>query len=261
MPEADGAVVISNISAGLSALEPFSRHFFVGSNRTVLSLLRDNIDGLGITASSSQFQATIARLMGLLQDETASIEICESGLDGDTLTLGLDIEQLVGNKFPTGFPSRRAWIHLTVTDANGNIVFESGKLNEDGTISGNDADADAATFEPHYDVITSGDLSDSGDVNRMVDAIDQVYAIDKQVRAMIPPNGLAGVHDRLMAGIEHYALGCDLLVQGMLHLDEDFLSPAYDEWNLGREMIEELIAFVGDAPWGVPRQVSWTLSP
>lgn len=118
-----------------------------------------------------------------------------------------------------------------------------------------------AAIQTVNDVITSGDLSDSGDVNRMVDAIDQVYAIDKQVRAMIPPNGLAGVHDRLMAGIEHYALGCDLLVQGMLHLDEDFLSPAYDEWNLGREMIEELIAFVGDAPWGVPRQVSWTLSP
>jgi hypothetical protein len=37
------------------------------------------------------------------------------------------------------------------------MVFESGKLNPDGSIQGNDNDADASRFEPHYSEITSRD--------------------------------------------------------------------------------------------------------
>ncbi len=75
-------------------------------------------------------------------------------MQGDTLLLQLQVKALTGHKFPASFPSRRAWLHVTVTDASGAIVFESGAPNADGSITGNDADADPAAFEPHYDVIT-----------------------------------------------------------------------------------------------------------
>ena len=62
-----------------------------------------------------------------------------------------------GHKFPTSFPSRRAWLHVTVFDEAGNVVFESGKPQTDGSIAGNDADAAPGAFEPHYDVVTAAD--------------------------------------------------------------------------------------------------------
>ena len=62
---------------------------------------------------------------------------------------------LAGHKFPIGLPSRRAWLHVAVSDTGGDIIFESGRPLEDGSIDGNDADINLADFEPHYDVITS----------------------------------------------------------------------------------------------------------
>jgi hypothetical protein len=67
------------------------------------------------------------------------------------------VENLTGHKLPTAYPSRRAWLHVVVNDANGKTVFESGALNPDGSIQGNDNDADPLRFEPHYAEITSPD--------------------------------------------------------------------------------------------------------
>ena len=66
-------------------------------------------------------------------------------------------ENLSGHKLPTAFPSRRAWLHVIVRDADGNIVFESGKLRADGSIEGNANDEDPTKFEPHYREITKPD--------------------------------------------------------------------------------------------------------
>lgn len=58
---------------------------------------------------------------------------------------------------PTAFPARRAWLHSGVRGQNGQIVFESGALNPDGSIVGNDNDLDPSRFEPHYSEIPSPD--------------------------------------------------------------------------------------------------------
>src|SRR5205814_10598074 len=63
------------------------------------------------------------------------------------LTVDVFVEYLTGHKLPTAFPSRRAWLHLAVRDRNGLTVFESGALNPDGSILGNDNDADPSHFE------------------------------------------------------------------------------------------------------------------
>jgi hypothetical protein len=69
----------------------------------------------------------------------------------------VQIENLAGHKFPTAYPARRAWLQVTATDATGRVIFDSGAFGVDGRIAGNDADADAARFEPHYSRIDRAD--------------------------------------------------------------------------------------------------------
>ena len=67
------------------------------------------------------------------------------------------VQNLTGHKLPTAYPSRRAWLHFLVRDRNGQTVFESGAVNPDGSIQGNDNDADPNRFESHYGEISSAD--------------------------------------------------------------------------------------------------------
>src|SRR6202040_560985 len=80
------------------------------------------------------------------------VDVVSSQLSADVF-----VENLTGHKLPTAFPSRRAWLHLVVRDVNGRTVFESGALNPDGSIRGNDNDADPLRFEPHYREIRTAD--------------------------------------------------------------------------------------------------------
>jgi hypothetical protein len=79
--------------------------------------------------------------------------------DGDPgqLTVDVTVRNLTGHKLPTAYPSRRAWLHVTVRDRDGQLVFESGALEPSGSIRGNDNDTDALRFEPHYTEIRGGD--------------------------------------------------------------------------------------------------------
>ena len=83
------------------------------------------------------------------------------------------VENLGGHKLPTAYPSRRAWLHVVIRDGSGRPVFESGAVNPDGSVQGNDNDADQSKFEPHYTEIRGGDEvqiyeSILGDVNGAV---------------------------------------------------------------------------------------------
>ncbi len=85
------------------------------------------------------------------------------GPEGGLALEQVHVENLGGHKLPTAYPSRRAWLHFAVRGANGHVVFESGALNPDGSIMGNDNDEDPLKFEPHYREITSSEpiLKDS----------------------------------------------------------------------------------------------------
>jgi len=157
MPHATGSVVNAIIPADTPARKPFSQHFFVGGNSIILNILKNNIDELLLTASTKNFEATLLRLLELLQQETAEISVVNAGLDGESLNLALSIEQYVGHKFPTGFPSRRAWLHFTVIDGSGDVVFESGAYGDDGAIAGNSNDDNPGVYEPHYEQIERSD--------------------------------------------------------------------------------------------------------
>ncbi len=157
MPKASGGVVISPMPGGLPPREPFFQHWFVGGNALMLRILADWGGELEVTADAAHFDATLARVVDQMGGRTAKLAVESLELDDGVLTASLKVATMTGHKFPTGFPSRRSWLHVTVTDGAGEVIWESGARNPDGSISGNAADADPAAFEPHYDVITQPD--------------------------------------------------------------------------------------------------------
>ena len=157
MPLAQGSVVISLRPGRLAARQPFYQHFFVGGNAFMLNILYDWGAELEVGADKAHFDTTLARVTDQISQKTAALTLTSLELKDGSLNAQLQVTALTGHKFPTSFPSRRAWLHVTVADAAGRVIFESGKPNTDGTITGNAADTDPAAFEPHYDVITKPD--------------------------------------------------------------------------------------------------------
>lgn len=130
-----------------------ARHVFVGGNFFMLRLLNRYRLDLGVEAMPLELDAAALRTVRNLQLQTATISLEQIELAEGRLSFDVAVQNLAGHKFPTGYPARRAWLHVTARDRNGQVVFESGAITPTGLIQGNDNDADAATFEPHYSEI------------------------------------------------------------------------------------------------------------
>ena len=83
--------------------------------------------------------------------------IADARRAGGRLEFAVAVENLAGHKLPTAYPSRRAWLHVRVTNAAGQTLFESGAIDARGRIGGNDSDDDAGRFEPHHTTIERAD--------------------------------------------------------------------------------------------------------
>src|SRR5258706_10498432 len=112
---------------------------------------------LSVAALPTEMTAASERTVAFLQSQTARVSIRSFETVSGRLQVQVLVQNLTGNKMPTASPSRRAWLQVTIRDARENKVFESGALHADGSIEGNDNDADPARFEPHYREITSSD--------------------------------------------------------------------------------------------------------
>ena len=134
-----------------------SRHTFVGGNAFMLRMLNRYRADLGVEALPGELDANARATMLQLQSSTATISAAASRAPDGTLVLDVAVRNLTGHKFPTAYPSRRSWLHVSVRDGGGRVVFESGAVQPSGAITGNDNDADASNYEPHYDDIRAGD--------------------------------------------------------------------------------------------------------
>jgi hypothetical protein len=137
--------------------EDAARHVFVGGNFFIQRMLNRYRADLNVIALPEEFEGAASRTIGHLQSKTAQVSIDSATVAGGRLQADISVQNLSGHKFPTAYPSRRAWLHVTVKDRNGAVVFESGALDASGLIRGNDNDADATRFEPHYSEITASD--------------------------------------------------------------------------------------------------------
>lgn len=152
MARADG-VRIANRPRNILARDGFAQHTFYGGNTLMLDILGANREALGV--GDGDFAAAVEATRTTLQS-AARLAIEEASVANDTLQLRLRVDNDTGHKLPSGFPSRRAYLHVMVTDKDDRVIFESGALNPDGSIVGVDADTGSG-FEPHHaDVITDG---------------------------------------------------------------------------------------------------------
>ncbi len=146
------------ISGILGKARPhFSQHTFRGGNSFILGILNKYRDELGVKALPQELDAAIAETKAFLGSQSATVEIATAKFAGARLDVDVAVASKSGHKLPTAYPSRRVWLHVTATDTGGAVLFESGALLASGAIVGNDNDADATRFEPHYDEITSPD--------------------------------------------------------------------------------------------------------
>lgn len=134
-----------------------SRHVFRGGNFFMLGMLNRHRDEMGIRALPQEMDAAVQRTLDHLAASAARVTVGEPVLEDGTLVTAVEVENLAGHKLPTAYPSRRAWLHVTVRDATGRAVFESGAVTSEGRIVGNDNDDDPARYEPHHTEITSPD--------------------------------------------------------------------------------------------------------
>ncbi|MEB8432044.1 multiheme c-type cytochrome [Cocleimonas sp. KMM 6892] len=161
MPLASGKTKIASRPSFVEARDHFSKHQFVGANTVMLDILQNNSTTLGLPVND--FSNTINLTKETLRS-SADIAIENLQQENQQLSFNVHLKNKTGHKFPSGFPSRRAWLHIQVTNTDGDLVFESGAINHLGQISGVDSDNDNDTtnstnteYEKHHDLITSAD--------------------------------------------------------------------------------------------------------
>lgn len=217
MPNASGEVLIANSPKPptINPRSPFAQHYFVGGNAFMVRLQKNYVDELELTCSEAHLEGTLQRTLAQLQNRTLALSMAESALSGDTLSIHLKLDSMVGHKFPTGIPLRRAWIHLVVSDSKGVVVFESGKANPDGSIAGCNADQDGSSYEPHYDLITSSD---------QVQIYESIVIDSEKKVTYTLLRGQTYVKDNriLPAGFDKASAGKDFAVAGSAATDSNF---------------------------------------
>jgi hypothetical protein len=213
-----------------------SRHVFVAANFFLQRMLNRYHDELDVAALPQELEAASSRTLDYLATQAARVTIGDVVVAGGRLQTQVTVDNLGGHKLPTAYPSRRAWLHVTVRDRGGRIVFESGALRPDGSIAGNDNDADKTRFEPHYREITNADEveifeSILGDVNGQV------------TTGLL--NGVRYLKDNrlLPSGFDKRTAEPDIAVQGDAADDPAFTG--------GRARVRYSIPVQGESPFAV----------
>ena len=148
LPQIQDEIIISGNYQFLTPKFPFGLHELAGANVHMLKLMKDHRDVLGIAAEPEHFDSTIAATLRMLQQKTIDLSLETGVLHGDSASFKVKLVNKAGHKFPSGYPSRRAWIEFLVKDQSGAVVFHSGAVNPDFSLADEDAN-----FEPHYNTI------------------------------------------------------------------------------------------------------------
>ena len=148
IPQIKDPVVISANYLFLEGRSPYGLHEMVGGNTFMLQLMKENREALGIDAEEEQFDETIAKTFQMLQEKSIELNLDFLEVNNDTAAFAVTLYNLAGHKFPSGYPSRRAFVEFVVVAEGGDTLFHSGKLRSDYEVEGQDPE-----YEPHYTTI------------------------------------------------------------------------------------------------------------
>jgi len=151
MPQLKDNMTITSVLS--QQREDFSCHVFRGGNFFMPRIFHQNRAELGVTALPREFVQAARETANNLTGDSAELKISGVSIRSGRLEIDVSITNLAGHKLPTAYPSRRAWLQVTIKDRNEQTIFETGALRPDGSIAGNANDLDPTRFEPHHQVI------------------------------------------------------------------------------------------------------------
>ncbi len=213
MPAVDGEAPITGVMG--QPRPGVARHVFRAGNFFMPRILNAYRRDLNTAALPRDLDAAARDTVDHLQTSSATVAVDAAEIKDGRLEARVTIQNLAGHKLPSAYPSRRAWIHFTVRDQFDRVIFESGALNPDGSISGNDNDTSPDAFEPHFDRIGKPDQV------QVYEAI--MEGPDKKVTTVLL-TGVRYVKDNrlLPDGFDKSTADNDIAVRGEALEDADF---------------------------------------
>lgn len=150
MPQVFDSVIIANGYLNLPPRSPFNRHKFQGGNSFMIELIKNNKDKLGIKVSNARFDSSIAITKRNLRFNSVDLNLFQDSITADTAFYRVRLSNLVGHKFPSGYPSRRAVLQFVIVGLANDTLFKSGLIGADGEVIGV-----GLPYENHYNIINS----------------------------------------------------------------------------------------------------------
>jgi len=191
------------------------RHVFLAGNFVMPKILNIGRKELAVAALPQDLEAATRRTLDHLETSSARLTVETPEVKDGRLEAWVRVENFAGHKLPTAYPSRRAWIRFVVRDRGGDVVFESGRMNPDGSIAGNDNDRDAGAYEPHYVRIEHPDE---------VQIYEGILAgpDDKVTTVLLSATRYLKDNRLLPTGFDKAGAGADIAVRGGASDDADF---------------------------------------
>jgi hypothetical protein len=214
MPVVEGEVSVTGVLP--NPRTGVNQHVFKGGNFLMPRILNKHRVQMNVQALPQELDATARASEDNLASNAATLEVSRIALEDGRLDVDVTVTNLAGHKLPSAYPSRRAWLHVTVSDGTGRILLESGKFDSRGMIMYNDNDFDGSRFEPHHTMITSPDeVQIYEDI--MVDYAGEVTTGLLWGARYIKDNRL------LPRGFDKETASSDVAVHGAAEEDEDFV--------------------------------------
>lgn len=234
LPRIDGPILLAADYAFLNAQTPFGMHHLAGANVHMLELMKANREALHIPATALQFDSTIARTKAMLTQRSIDINLALEDRSADTAYFSVKLDNRAGHRFPSGYPSRRAFVEFVVLDADGDTVFASGRTDATYELIGHDAG-----YEPHYDIIRAPDQVQiyelvMGDVN------DAVTTVLEHAKRPLKDNRLVPIGFTM----SHPSYDTTLIAGGALS-DPNFNRTALDEEGSGSDIVHYHVPVTG----------------
>jgi hypothetical protein len=134
--------------------ERYRRHALRGGNAYLLERLAANAAWINAGVTADELAGAAAATREFLR-RAARLEIA-----GGRDALAVTVVNETGHKLPTGYPSRRMWLHVVALDDRGKAVFESGRFDpRSGALldrAGRRLDGPDAAILPHRTAIAAG---------------------------------------------------------------------------------------------------------